>query len=126
VYSPPAYTPPAQTVPVQNVAPPAATPVTRSRPTVVHRPAAHKARHRARKRHVVVHHKPKPAVVRLTPRADAYVTSVVKTMSAAVVAPSVDGTMHRRRAGLALAFLCIASSSLLLLGRRLTRASSTT
>jgi hypothetical protein len=124
VYSPPAYTPPAQTVPVQHVTPRAVTPVTPARPTVVHRPAVHKARHRAHKRRVVVHHKPKPkpVVVRLTPRADAYVTSVVQTMGTAVAASGDAGLVRRRRtAGLALAALCAASLSMLWLGRRAAR-----
>jgi hypothetical protein len=94
--------------------------VTPARPTVVRHHATHKTRHRAtHKRHVVVHHKQKPVAVRLTPRAEAYVTSVVDT-TGTVVAESGDGGLTRRRrtAGLALAGLCAASFSMLLLGRR--------
>jgi hypothetical protein len=79
----------------------------------------HKSRHRKQRHHVVVHHKRKPVVVRLTPRAEAYVSSVVKTMSAAVVAPTDGGLVRRRRtAGLALVALCAASLCMILLGRR--------
>jgi len=114
------YTPPAQTVPAQHVTPQAVTPVTPARPPVVHHAAkrvVHKARHRAHKRHVVVHHKKKPVVVRVTPRADVYVSS----LNAAVALPS-DGLVRRRRtAGVALAALCATSLSMLWLGRRAAR-----
>jgi hypothetical protein len=120
VYSPPAYTPPAQTVPVQHVTR-AVVPAAPTRPAV-HRakPAVHKARHRPKRRRVVVHHKPKPVVVRLTPRAEAYVSSVVKTMSAAVATPSNDSGAPRRRraAGLALFVLAAGSLGLVFLAAR--------
>jgi hypothetical protein len=127
VYSPPAYTPPSQTVPVQHVTPRAVTPVTPARPTVVHHPAVHKARHRARKRHVVLHHKPKPVVVRLTPRAEAYVTSVVKTMSTVAPAPPDSSRAPRRRraAGVALFVLAAGSLGLVFLAGRSRRTLST-
>jgi hypothetical protein len=120
VYSPPAYSPPAQPAPVQQVTPRTVAPATPVRPTVVHHAArkAHKTRHRKR-HHVVVHHKPKPIVVRLTPRAEAYATWVAKTMSTTVAAPTDAGLVRRRRAaGLALAALCAASLCMILVGRR--------
>jgi hypothetical protein len=73
---------------------------------------------------VVVHHKPKPVIVRVTPHVASYTTSVVKAMSAAVVDPSNGSTMRRRRAaGLGLFVLCAASLGLVLLAGRSRRTS---
>jgi hypothetical protein len=117
------YTPPVVRTPVH------AAPTRTSERTYTPRPARHShvaVTHRPRKRvrparhhRRVVAHKPKHVVVRLTPRLDAYIALVGKTMSAAV-APADDGAVaHRRRAaGLALVVLCLASTSLILLGRR--------
>ena len=94
------------------------------RPTVTHTRATHPKRkasppkHRHR-HHRPVHHKPKPAIVRVTPRLQSYVVSFVDSLSATVVDPAQgDAAGRRRAAGLALAALCAASLSLVLLAAR--------
>ena len=112
VYSPPA-------TPVHVASTPSST-RTYTRPThtrVTHpKRKAAPARHRHR-RHV--QHKRKPPVVRVTPRLQSYVVSFVNSLSATVVDPGRgDGAGRRRAAGFALAALCAASLSLVLLAAR--------
>lgn len=89
--------------------------VTRTR--VTHK--AHKvARHHRRARHVV-HHKPKPVILRVPPAVRSHVVAFIDRLGATVVDPAESGATGRRRAaGLALAALCIASLSLVLLAAR--------
>jgi hypothetical protein len=92
-------------------------------PSVTHTRATHparKARHKHRRVRHVVHHKHKPVIVRVTPAVRSYVVSFVDRLSATVVDPADDGISpgRRRAAGLALAVLCAASLSLILLAAR--------
>jgi hypothetical protein len=114
VYSPPA-------TPVHVASTPSST-RTYTRPTVTHTRVTHpkrKARPAMHRHRRHVQHKRKPAIVRVTPRLQSYVVSFVDSLSATVVDPSKgDGAGRRRTAGFALAALCAASLSLVLLAAR--------
>ena len=118
--APRVYTPPRVVTPVHitHSSTPTYTP-----PAVVHTLVTHTAhkvvRHKHRRARHVVHHKHKPVIVRVTPAVRSYVVSFADRLSATVVDPAGGGGSSRRRAaGFALAALCAASLSLVLLAAR--------
>ena len=123
--APRVYTPPRVVTPV-HVATQSSSSSTHTytpRPVVTHPRVTHKTRKAARHTHRrvrhVVHHKHKPVIVRVTPAVRSYVVSFVDGLSATVVDPADSGVPGRRRAaGVALAALCAASLSLILLAAR--------
>jgi hypothetical protein len=121
--TPRVYTPPRAVTPVHVTTHSGSTP-TYTPPAVVRTRVTHKVhkavRHKHRRARHVVHHKHKPVVVRVTPAVESYVVSFVDRLSATVVDPADGGagSSRRRAAGLALAALCAASLSLILLAAR--------
>jgi hypothetical protein len=120
------YSPPATPVPVTTHRSSGTSSGTRTytpRPAVTHTRATHTTRKAPRHTHRRVrhvHHKQKPVIVRVTPMVRSYIVSFVDTLSATVVDPADDGVGpgRRRAAGLALAVLCAASLSLILVVAR--------
>jgi hypothetical protein len=121
--APRVYTPPRVVTPVPTHRSSSST-RTYTPPAAVHTRVTHRThkavRHKHRRARHVVHHKHKPVIVRVTPAVRSYVVSFVDSLSATVVDPADNGISpgRQRAAGLALAALCAASLSLILLTAR--------